>query len=64
MTDLPLKSDRLLKVFLLFIWSAEGEEKIARDLVVLQFVKALHQSLIGINISFMNPPQSIRSYIW
>ncbi len=29
--DLPLESDRLLNILLLFKWNAEGEENVAED---------------------------------
>jgi hypothetical protein len=59
-TDLPLESNRLVKIFLLFKWKAEDEEKVTEDSMLFQSVKTLHQTLIGIGMAFMHPPHPIR----
>src|SRR4030042_5451977 len=50
----------LLNVCLLLKGHTEGKEKVAEDSAIFHLVKRLHQSLIGIAISFMNLSSGFR----
>jgi hypothetical protein len=54
-SDSLLELSRLLKILLLFKRNTDRKEDVAKNLVLFQLLKALHQGLIGIRVPFMDP---------
>jgi hypothetical protein len=63
-SDFSLELNCLMNIFLFFKRNTQGEEKFTRNPILFQLVKALHQILIGIGISFIHSSHPIRAHIW
>ena len=62
-SDLSLEANCLVNIFLVFKWDTKGEEKLTGDSILFQLVKALHQILVGIGISFIHSSHPVRAHI-
>jgi hypothetical protein len=62
--NLVLELKGLLDILCCLKGNTDGEEDIAENPMPFQLVQAVHQSLIGVGMSFVDFSQSIGSHIW